>query len=187
MGLAAVVSLVHEQVRQHMPGKVALDLAVAAVHRHLGVAAGGVEPVAEGDQALVARALPLGQRRQVVSRREGVVLCRQVAVAVQCADVVRVDREDVVQRLRQAREVARAWGVEVFTRQRGRRGMQAVIGQAIGARLDAQGGAQVHGESIAPTRRQTVLPATPPCRIVDGADPPRWPKPSVRRTFVLRN
>ena len=73
--LAAVVSLVHEQVREHMPDEVALDLAVAALHRHFGGAAGSVKAVAKGDQAVVARALSFGQRPAPRRRVQGARTC----------------------------------------------------------------------------------------------------------------
>ena len=127
MCLTAVMGLVHEQMGQHMSCEIALDATFAAVHFDDRIAAGRVEPVAKRDQSLVAAALALGKRRDVVGPHEQAVVGRQIRLAVQRADVVEIDGQIVSERCSKTRGEADAGRVKIGTRQICERRMQAPV------------------------------------------------------------
>ena len=144
MCLTAVMCLVHEQMGQHMSCEIALDAAFAAVHCDGRIAAGRVETVAKRDQSLVAAALALGKRRDVVGLHEQARVGRQIRVAVQRANVVEIDGQNVIERCSKTREEADARRVKIGTRQICDRSMQAPVRESIGVRLDAKRLGQIH-------------------------------------------
>jgi hypothetical protein len=144
MCLTAVVGLVHEQMGQHMSCEIALDATFAAVHCDRRIAAGRVEPVAKRDQSLVAVALALGKRCDVVGLHERTVMGRQIRVAVKRADIVEIDGQNVIDRCSETREEANAGRVKIGTRQLCERSMQAPVRESIGVRLYAKRLGQIH-------------------------------------------
>jgi hypothetical protein len=144
MCLTAVMGLVHEQMGKHMSCEIALDATFAAVHGDGCIAAGCVEPVAKRDQSHIAAALALGKRCDVVGLQERSVVGRQIRVAVQRADVVEIDGQNVIERCGKTREEADAGRVKIGTRQIRDRSMQAPARESIGVRLDAKRLGQIH-------------------------------------------
>ena len=148
MRLATVMGLVHEEMGQH-PGERftrAGRHAGAAVEGDDAVVVGRLQPLAEGDQPLVAFVLPPGQ---LGGRSRWHITGPDVAhrrVAAQRGNVVMVNIEDVVQRQRQAGEEAGARRVEVGVRQLRHGRQQAAVGKAVGTRLDQK---QLHAGDCA--------------------------------------
>jgi hypothetical protein len=138
------MGLVHEEMGQHMSCKIALDATFAAVHGDSRIATDRVEPVAKRDQSLVAVALALGKRCDLVGLHERTVMGCQIRVAMKRADVVEIDGQNVIERCSETREEANAGRVKVGTRQFCEPNMQAPVRESIGVRLDAKRLGQIH-------------------------------------------
>src|SRR5205807_1906575 len=95
-----------------------------------------------------------------------------VGLAVQGGDVIDIDREDVVQRRRQAREEARARRMELVACEREHRVVQPVVGEAVGARLGAQVGQQVHQPAPSAFFLRVGLGTTGPPASFHASKPP---------------
>ena len=112
------------------------------------------------DEALVGGRLRRGQRRErhaaSAPRRQ---LPLHVGLAVQRREVVEVDREDVLERLRQAREEAGPRRLVVLARERAHRRVQAMVGEPVGVRPGCAGRRAAPSGRCAPVRTAALEPA----------------------------
>jgi hypothetical protein len=122
-----------EQVGDDVAAALALDPPFAAFHLDDLVEPRRGERVDVVDEALVEAACAGRDRLEGHAGRRLAPDPLGAALAVQRREVVEVDGEDVLERLRQAREEARPRRLVVLARERAHRRMQAMVGEPVGS------------------------------------------------------
>ena len=129
--------------------------------------AAAVEAADVDDEALVGHRLGPGQVGDGPAVRRLVVLPLHVGLAVEGGEVVDVDREDVVQRRREAREEAGPRRLELLAREGAHGVVQTVVGEPVGVDLGVEEIEELHQRSPC-----AVTWNEPPCQPALDLRPP---------------